>query len=1084
VRVKVTASNALGSAGAISTQTSVVAGSEASATAAIELAEKTDPSVLQPATAATLEEQEVKPAVSDTGEQLTTNTSLASSTISKETPGEFAVNTPAGELSFEPITSASSTAALPTIVNGTAAVYAGTSNATDTVVRPDPLGATTLLQLRSAEAPTSYTWEVGIGPDQRLEKLANGDIAVVEVPATSPLEGELGEGLGGLEPSEAAAEHEGAGESGEAAEKALEEGVSGEGTLEKLAAAPTASTPAVEPKVGELHPQETKALYESAKSTVAYSEEHATATTLMVIEPPKAMDAKGITVPSSLSFKGKTVTATISPGGGTTYPATVELDIAALSDSASKAKGHSARFGLSDPHPETFAKRDEGKLVSTYDPHLKSGPINTTIARDFIPYRTTSGELEGKLKEWLEAVEIAGLQPYITLDGTCDAGKQCIRPHNIAEYAHKMGELISTAFRLHKEHPKTIPLVTFWGAWNEPDLKNHKRFNPLDNNKQAGLAALFWKKAQAILYNRCESCTMVAGEFAEDDGYIDKYVASFSSRSHHPKNNAYWSGKPRAWGFHDYKDLEHYYYHPYNSYADRFIVKIKQLGKSRVWFSEQGVALQDGEKSTQLDNAPSENAKRQRAAANDFLNLGHEFNRVDVVDYHLYRGPSKGELGKNEFAFDSALLPGEGVTEEGGHPAENPRQAYCVLALNKKQGCPATGSTKAAIASTITPTAGTVTADLNPEGLPTKYFFEYGLTEAYGKTTTVTALPNESGEQSETAALSGLELCKTYHYQVEAENKGNEGVPSLGGDKTFTTRCDVGIFLADDGLGTPVELWEVKADGSGARSLGAAPEGGEPSLSPDGQSIAYSINKYPNPPELRIRGVGGGSSTTVYTYSSGGPSIDWPRWSPDGSKLIFSVTIYGAEAHTLIDSINADGTGFKTLVTIPGPHLIFSFPSYSPDGSKITFFAPAAGGGVQIDVANADGSDVHAITSPTEIEPEEQPRFSPDGTKIAFSGCLPEPLDLEFNQRIYTVNVDGSDLTELTHGYEADEEWAFEPEWTPDGSKIVYAYELGNTSKLQKYELYVVNADGSGEPHPFLPTLPGVTESWGMSFAQ
>ena len=62
LRVKVTTTNSLGSAGAISTQTLVIAGSEASATSAIELAEKTDPSVLQPATPDTIEGQEIKPA--------------------------------------------------------------------------------------------------------------------------------------------------------------------------------------------------------------------------------------------------------------------------------------------------------------------------------------------------------------------------------------------------------------------------------------------------------------------------------------------------------------------------------------------------------------------------------------------------------------------------------------------------------------------------------------------------------------------------------------------------------------------------------------------------------------------------------------------------------------------------------------------------------------------------------------------------------------------------------------------------------------------------------------------------------------
>ena len=53
----------------------------------------------------------------------------------------------------------------------------------------------------------------------------------------------------------------------------------------------------------------------------------------------------------------------------------------------------------------------------------------------------------------------------------------------------------------------------------------------------------------------------------------------------------------------------------------------------------------------------------------------------------------------------------------------------------------------------------------------------------------------------------------------------------------------------------------------------------------------------------------------------------------------------------------------------------------------------------------------------------------------------------------------------------------------PDGSKIIYPYELNEGGSLQKYELYVVNADGSDEGAPFLSSLTGVTESWGMSFA-
>jgi alpha-tubulin suppressor-like RCC1 family protein len=791
LRVNVTAANSLGSAGAISTQTIVIAGSGTSVTSAIELAETTDPSVLQPATSDTIEGQEIKPAVADSGEWLTGTTTLTSSSTSKETPGEFAVNTPAGELSFQPIASAATAAQTPTIVNGSAALFAGTSNATDMIIRPDALGTSTLLQLHSPEAPTSFSWEVGLGPNQRLEKLSNGDIAVLEIPATSPLEGSLGEPLGG-ESSEATAEDEGAEANSEAAENALEEGISDESPLEKLPAAPTASTPLVEPKSGELHPQETKTLYENDNSAVTYAEEHTTDTTLMVIQTPKVMDAKGNTVTASLSIENEIIKLTISPSGGTTYPVTAETNIAAPTNEASEAKAHNVRYGLSDPKASSFetAEEEPGTTEAAFDSHLKNGQLHVGIARDVIPYNWHASNPE--LDKWLEAVHVAGLQPYITFtvedDQFCHRGLPC-KETGLGSYQAHVKELIAGLMKLHAEKP-SIPAVTLYGAWNEPDLNKPGKQDPLYKN--AKRAALFWKDARAILRQVGCNCTMVAGEFSEDDGYINNYLTTIQ------KNHSLWPGKPHIWGFHDYEDLEHYYAHPYNSYAEAFIKKIKRLGASRVWFSEQGVMLQNGGTATKLDDSSqAEDAKRQRDAAKDFLKLGDvhlakEVSRVELVDYYLYKGPSAEVLTEpgHKHEFDSALLPGAGVTAEEGHPAENPRQAYCVLALGLED-CPAASTTKAAITSTITASAATVDLTVNPEGATTKYMVEYGVSNVYGKTTTAATVGNENGEQSETAALSGLEACTTYHYEAVAENTANEEEkqPGLGGDRTFVTSC-------------------------------------------------------------------------------------------------------------------------------------------------------------------------------------------------------------------------------------------------------------------------------------------------------
>ena len=153
LRVDVTVTTPHGSTSALSAYTAVVPGGELSVEAAQTVAQETDPAVLAPSTTATLEEKPLAPALHDAGEELVSESTLTSSSISKETPGEFAVNTPSGELSFTPVENLATAITNPMIVNGAAALFANTWPATDTILRAEPLGATAILQIRSSEAP-------------------------------------------------------------------------------------------------------------------------------------------------------------------------------------------------------------------------------------------------------------------------------------------------------------------------------------------------------------------------------------------------------------------------------------------------------------------------------------------------------------------------------------------------------------------------------------------------------------------------------------------------------------------------------------------------------------------------------------------------------------------------------------------------------------------------------------------------------------------------------------------------------------------------------------------------------------------
>ena len=241
---------------------------------------------------------------------------------------------------------------------------------------------------------------------------------------------------------------------------------------------------------------------------------------------------------------------------------TAEFNIAAPSNATSAAIGSKVRYGLSDPKPASFEDSEEeaGKPEAHFDKHLRDKPLEVGIARDVIYYRHPNMP---ELTKWLEAVKKAGLEPFITFGveptQMCHPHKHCSEPQMVS-YGKDIKAIMEGVKRLYKEKPTVIPPVTLWGAWNEPDLSTVAEENPLAKN--AKRAALFWKKAHSLLSQVGCSCTMLAGEFAEDDGYIGEYAAAIQH------NHSFGSAYPHVWGFHDYHDLENYYDHPYNSYAE------------------------------------------------------------------------------------------------------------------------------------------------------------------------------------------------------------------------------------------------------------------------------------------------------------------------------------------------------------------------------------------------------------------------------------------------------------------------------------------------------------------------------------
>jgi hypothetical protein len=95
-----------------------------------------------------------------------------------------------------------------------------------------------------------------------------------------------------------------------------------------------------------------------------------------------------------------------------------------------------------------------------------------------------------------------------------------------------------------------------------------------------------------------------------------------------------------------------------------------------------------------------------------------------------------------------------------------------------------------------------LTGSLDPNGSDTSYYFQYGVTRAYGGQTAIGAAGSGTHSLSVSAGLAGLQPLTLYHYRLVAVN--GKGI-SFGSDQTFLTK-KVPLSLAILASPNPV-LW-------------------------------------------------------------------------------------------------------------------------------------------------------------------------------------------------------------------------------------------------------------------------------------
>jgi TolB protein len=297
------------------------------------------------------------------------------------------------------------------------------------------------------------------------------------------------------------------------------------------------------------------------------------------------------------------------------------------------------------------------------------------------------------------------------------------------------------------------------------------------------------------------------------------------------------------------------------------------------------------------------------------------------------------------------------------------------------------------------------------------------------------------------------------------------GRSSIGGQSPIGTPIDVGSLEGRIAFSNETEdVWIAQADGSRPRRLthGRAQEF-DPTWSPDGDRIAYRHE------------TNGGDTSEIFVMNADGSEqrrltdndvADWgPDWSSDGRKILWNSAVGTGGFGFFGTTMRPDGSDVHRL----SKHFV-EYPTWSPDGTKIAFMAQEAGASgtnpdYNIFVMDADGSDVHRLT--TTPGEDGWPAWSPDGSQIVFASTVDDCSqsdapdcrttgDIGPWEDVWIMNADGFGKRRVTS--EFGQFFA----WSPDGSVILVA---------GAGDLFVIRPDGTGQTsipvagatHPLFP---------------
>ncbi len=192
------------------------------------------------------------------------------------------------------------------------------------------------------------------------------------------------------------------------------------------------------------------------------------------------------------------------------------------------------------------------------------------------------------------------------------------------------------------------------------------------------------------------------------------------------------------------------------------------------------------------------------------------------------------------------------------------------------------------------------------------------------------------------------------------------------------------------------------------------------SFTSDGRDIVFSAGPVTNQSLWRVP-VSGTASPERLPF---GESGFWPQLSRQGNRLAYTVTSWNLNIYRLNLPV-ADGPTGTAVKFISSSRLDLQ-PRYSPDGNRIAFVSDRSGGS-EIWKCDSDGSNPVQLTS-LGAPMTAYPRWAPDGKSIGFNS------DAEGHSDVYVVDAEGGAPRRLT----SDPSFEEAPSWSKNGEWIYF----------------------------------------------